>query len=90
MEKIYKYELPVDGDVIIIKDTVVRFLDVQDQNGIPAIWAIVDLEKESEPIEIIAIGTGWELLPGLGQYLGTAQDDFGFVWHYFIYKKVGA
>ena len=87
MRKIYKYELPHNGHTITIPHVVIRFLEIHTQNGIPTIWVIVDPEVEAIiPTEIIAIGTGWELPDGLGDYLGTAEDEFGFVWHYFIYE----
>lgn len=85
MEKIFKYELPHNGYTITIPHEVHEFLDIQTQDGVPMLWAIVDLEQQAEnPIEIIAIGTGWELPSGVDKYLGTAQDEFGFVWHYFV------
>ena len=87
MRKIYKYELPVDGSIIAIKQYIIKILNIQEQNGIPVMWAIVDPDDEVvEPLKIIAIGTGWELLTGLDDYLGTAQDEYGFVWHYFTIK----
>ena len=87
MRKIYKYELPVDGGIITIKQCIIKILNIQEQNGIPMMWAIVDTDNEVvEPLEIIAIGTGWELPTGLADYLGTAQDEYGFVWHYFSLK----
>ena len=85
MEKIFKYELPHNGHTITIPHEVHEFLDVQAQDGVPTLWAIVDPERQAEkPIEIIAIGTGWELPSGVDKYLGTAQDGSGFVWHYFV------
>ena len=87
MRKIYKYELPVDGGIITIKQCIIKILSIQEQNGIPVMWAIVDPEdKMVEPLEITAIGTGWTLPTGLDEYLGTAQDECGFVWHYFSLK----
>ena len=87
MRKIYKYELPVDGGIITIKQCIIKILNIQEQNGIPMMWAIVDPDDEViEPLEIIAIGTGWELPTELDDYLGTAQDEYGFVWHYFSLK----
>lgn len=87
MRKIYKYELPVDGDIITIKQCIIKILSIQEQNGIPVMWAIIDPDNEIvEPLKIIAIGTGWELPTGLEDYLGTAQDEYGFVWHYFTIK----
>ena len=87
MKKIYKYELPVDGGIIAIKQCIIKILNIQEQNGIPVMWAIVDPDDEVvEPLKIIAIGTDWELPTGLEDYLGTAQDEYGFVWHYFTIK----
>ena len=87
MRKIYKYSLPYDGHTITIPYDVIRFLEIHTQNGIPTIWVIVDPEAEATiSTEIIAIGTGWELPDGLGDYLGTAEDEFGYVWHYFTYE----
>lgn len=87
MRKIYKYELPVDGGIITIKECILQTLRVQEQNGKPVLWAIVDPEtKAAYSTEIVAIGTGWELPTGLKDYIGTAQDEYGFVWHYFSLK----
>ena len=87
MRKIYKYELPVDGGIITIKQCIIKILSIQEQNGKPMMWAIVDSDNEVvEPLEITAIGTGWVLPTGLDEYLGTAQDGCGFVWHYFSLK----
>ena len=87
MRKIYKYELPVDGGIITIKQCIIKILNIQEQNGVPMMWAIVDTDNEVvEPLEIVAIGTGWELPTGLADYLGTAQDEYSFVWHYFSLK----
>ena len=87
MKKIYKYELPVDGGIIAIKQCIIKILNIQEQNGMPVMWAIVDPDDEVvEPLKIIAIGTDWELPTGLEDYLGTAQDEYGFVWHYFTIK----
>ena len=87
MRKIYKYELPVNGGIITIKQCIIKILNIQEQNGTPIMWAIVDPDNEVvEPLKIVAIGTGWELPTGLENYLGTTQDKYGFVWHYFIIK----
>lgn len=87
MRKIYKYELPVDGGIITIKQCIIKILSIQEQNGKPMMWTIVDPDNEVvEPLEITAIGTGWVLPTGLDEYLGMAQDGHGFVWHYFSLK----
>ena len=90
MRKIYKYELPVNGGITTIKQCIIKILSVQEQNGKPMMWAIVDPDNEVvEPLEIVAIGTGWELPTGLDEYIGTAQDEYGFVWHYFSLRLKG-
>lgn len=86
MKKIFKYILPRDGEVITIHADVIKWLDIQEQNGQPHIWAIVEENGNARDYEIAAWGTGWifpdELMSM--QYLGTAQDIDGYVWHYFM------
>ena len=81
--KIYKYELPSPGGSLVIKEKVIKFLDVQNQNDIAMVWAIVDPYDKSEETTIMAFGTGWDVPYNANEYIGTAQDEFGYVWHYF-------
>lgn len=92
MKKIFKYKLPRDGAVITITANVIKWLDIQEQDGWPHIWAIVDDEDTVYPLseyEIVAWGTGWEFPDELVScaYLGTAQDGYGYIWHYFMQEK---
>ncbi len=83
MKTIYKYKL--NFDVTVIKGPIEEILDVQWQNGIgPVLWASVDTDKKDKIIYIGTIGTGWELPWGIDRYIGTVQDDMGYVWHNFI------
>ena len=50
------------------------------------LWAITDTDLEASPMDIISIGTGWDIPEECKEYLGTAQDADGYVWHYFVYK----
>ena len=86
MKKIFKYKLPRDGEVITIRADVIKWLDVQEQNGWPHIWAIVEENGHPRDYEIAAWGTGWMVPDELMymSYLGTAQDMGGYVWHYFV------
>ena len=84
MRVIHKYELPYDGQVLVIDDPVEQILDVQNQNGVPVVWVIVNTELKKEPTALIAIGTGWELPSDIKEYVGTVQDEYGYVWHYFL------
>lgn len=89
MKKIFKYKLPRDGKVVYINANVWKWLDIQDQDGWPHIWAIVDDEGYESEYEIVAWGTGWEFPDELNhcRYMGTAQDGAGYVWHYFMQEK---
>lgn len=86
MKVIYKYELGVDGEARVINDNIEKFLHVESQYGIPMVWAEVNLDKASETSwRIFSIGTGWDLPDEVydGEYLGTALDKYGYVWHYY-------
>ena len=89
MKKIFKYKLPRDGEVITITANVIKWLDIQEQNGWPHIWAVVDDAGYESEYEIVAWGTGWEFPSELNhcRYMGTAQDGVGYVWHYFMQEK---
>ena len=86
MIKIYKDKLGVNGDTVVLKKQFKRILTVQNQPGVgPCVWYEVDDNLREIEIIIIAIGTGWELPEQLKfwDYIGTVQDDAGYVWHYY-------
>lgn len=89
MKRIFKYKLPRDGEIITITANVIKWLDIQKQDGWPMIWAVVDDAGYESEYEIIAWGTGWEFPDELNhcRYMGTAQDGAGYVWHYFMQEK---
>ena len=89
MKKIFKYRLPRDGAVITITANVVKWLDIQEQDGCPMIWAVVDDAGCESEYEIVSWGTGWDFPDELNhcRYMGTAQDGAGYVWHYFMQEK---
>ena len=88
MKKIYKYELPcIGGQVKRIEAKVIEWLNIKSQNGIPHIWAIVETDAEElDAYEIAAWGTGWEVPEEFSNYayMGTAIDEWDYVWHYFM------
>lgn len=87
MNKIYKYRLPRDGEVVTINDHVIEWLHVGTQNGVPTAWGVVDMDNSlGRQWEIVAWGTGWELPDEVWmdcEYIGTCEDAYGYVWHYF-------
>ena len=89
MKRIFKYKLPRDGEIITITANVIKWLDIQEQNGWPMIWAVVDDAGYESEYEIVAWGTGWDFPDELYhcRYMGTAQDGAGYVWHYFMQEK---
>ena len=83
MKTIYKYKL--NFDVTTITAPIEAILDVQWQSGTgPVLWATVDTEKPDKTIYVGTVGTGWSLPWGIDRYIGTVQDDMGYVWHNFI------
>ena len=89
MKRIFKYKLPRDGAVITITANVIKWLNIQEQDGWPMIWAVVDDAGYESEYEIVAWGTGWDFPDELNhcRYMGTAQDGAGYVWHYFMQEK---
>lgn len=87
MKKIFKYDLPTGGTTKRIDAKVIEWLDIKTQDGIPRIWAIVEEDAyELDSYEIVAWGTGWEVPEEFSNYayMGTAFDEWDFVWHYFM------
>ena len=91
MKRIFKYKLPRDGAVITITANVVKWLNIQEQDGWPHVWAVVDENTAYPPpeYEIVAWGTGWDFPDELNRckYMGIAQDGAGYIWHYFMQEK---
>lgn len=90
MQKIYKYRLPRDGEVVTINDHVIDWLHVGLQDDLPTAWGVVDLDGNSRHAkrswDIVAWGTGWDLPDEVWidcDYIGTCEDRYGYVWHYF-------
>jgi hypothetical protein len=75
--------------MITITANVVKWLDIQKQDGWPMIWAVIDDAGYESEYEIVAWGTGWDFPDELNhcRYMGTAQDGAGYVWHYFMQEK---
>ena len=85
MKKIYKYELNIAGDMTVINAPIDQLLKVDWQSGTGAVlWAIIDDEWEPTTWRIMSLGTGWTVPEDVDDYIGTAQDVFGYVWHYFL------
>lgn len=88
MLTIYKYALHWGHGVSdSMRLPIVKPLTVQNQQGYPQFWAIVDTELPEEQwsqVTIFCAGTGERLPQGnlIRQYLGTTQAGT-YVWHWF-------
>ena len=93
-KRIYKYDLGKNGETVVIRGRISRFLDIKYQPGQGMkIWVEIDDSCREVHVPIVAIGTGWELpdIMKYWTYLGSEIDNMDFVWHYyrgaFAYEK---
>jgi hypothetical protein len=84
MKTIYKYTLAINGDDLIQLPKHSTILSLQVQNNKPCIWVLIDPNEAMEDIHFVTYGTGHEIRPGLGDFVGTYQlNDGEFVFHVF-------
>ena len=87
--RIYKYNLNLVSNQMVSIPSKSEIMDIQMQNGIPVMWALVDIDSKNIDIKIKMYGTGQSLGDSLEdhEYLATVQDS-PFVWHFFMaYEK---
>ena len=68
---------------------MIEWLAVANQDDLPPAWAVVDVDmpKGQRVSQIVAWGTGWDLPDEVWmdcEYIGTCEDRYGYVWHYFV------
>lgn len=82
--KIFKYSL-MEG---VVEAPIMEILDIQLQDGIPVMWALVNENSSyNKKIEIKLFWTGQEISTDdlkEFEYFRTLQDAMGLVWHVFI------
>lgn len=86
--EIREYPLPTYSSQIEMPRGT-KILSVQDQGGLPTLWALVDPSKTPVNRMITAVSTGeyiHDTAPGPFElselYIGTVQFN-GMVWHFF-------
>lgn len=83
MRTIYKYAVN-DVENFLETPCDIQWLSVQAQFGRFTARALVDPASAIRPRRVIRRGTGWEIHPPVGAYIGTVQSEGGlFVWHFF-------
>jgi len=83
--RIWKYELELSSIQAIEMPVGAEILSVGNQEGILAIWAMVDATGDKEQRYIEIIGTGDQVPTGMGvdhKFIGTVLMS-PFVWHVF-------
>lgn len=85
MRTVHKYPLAGGtGEHVIPMPAGALLLTIQLQGGMPCLWALIDTERELVKRHLTIVGTGWEMQPQPGRYVGTFQTEGGrFVWHVF-------
>ncbi len=82
MQTIYKYPLILTGKQAITMPYEAQILDVQMQNGVLCMWAMVDTVAKMNEVTIRIYGTGRPIENPRLRYLATVQDG-ECVWHVF-------
>lgn len=81
---IFKYDLPINGNVKDITGQFCNIRHLETQDGLPRIWIECDSNYVEQTITLVAIGTGWPFDVDDGwQYYGSVIDGAGYVWHYY-------
>ena len=84
MRTIHKYPIVIDDQFSIAMPSGAEIIQVADQRGAGAMWAIVDTEAPVERRGFAVRGTGHPLRGNEGRHLGTFQQHGGaLVWHVF-------
>lgn len=82
--KIWKHVLAVTDEQQVRLPADANILAVATQNGVPCIWALVDPEKPLTDHRIYTHGTGHDVSPNAGRYVGSYQLHGGqLVFHIF-------
>lgn len=88
MKKIFKYDLGEDGAIVSLRGNFSRILNIETQGYIPRIWMEIDDSYPEVEINIVAIGTGWEIPEEYENWHYVKSAIVGpFVWHYYADKN---
>lgn len=82
MNVIYKYPLAIQRTQPLAVPRDAKILTVQNQNGVPTLWVMLEPRTPAYARTIHMVGTGHGTVDPSLVYIGTTQND-GFVWHWF-------
>lgn len=82
MQKVFKYEIrPKINEILLPKDSTILSTAFQDDDLY--IWVLVDPEKSTLIRKFQAFGTGHEIHVKIKNFIGTAHESHGLVFHVF-------
>lgn len=91
-QTIWKYELTITDCQNISMPEGAEILTVQNQNGIPCLWVLVNPKNKTKLRTFEIFGTGHPILSGMGtsrKYISTFQMKNGnIVFHVFEYTGI--
>ena len=89
VQRIFKYQLPIEHLSSIEMPMGAQVLTVQSQNGGGCIWALVNPEAETVKRYFETYGTGHPVPEATRTYIGTYQQSGGsLIWHVFELHKI--
>jgi len=86
MRRVYKYVLPIVDDMPLMLPLGAKILSVQNQNGNPCLWALVDPDEKTHVVRHFRMaGTGHDIDAYTDMvYIGTFQlHDGHLAFHLF-------
>ena len=85
MKTIWKFILPLRGQISLALPQGALILSVQNQREQVCLWVVVDPRAPFEPRHFEIVGTGQRITdPERLRFIGTVQTHVGdFVWHVF-------
>lgn len=84
VDRVYKFELPVEDWVTIYPPLGAESLSVQTQNGKLFLWMRCNPAAAPWPRHIRIAGTGHDLASNVGRHIGSVQmHDGALVFHVF-------
>lgn len=85
MKQIYKYPLSLESEQSIQLPVGSGVLDCKEQNGVPTLWVLQDVETQGALTDVLIkiVGTGEQFELDNWHYLRTVMIG-EFVWHIFM------
>jgi len=87
--KIFKYKLSFENKTFVRMPEKSEIMDIQMQDGIPVMWALVDPESREIVVRINNYGTGMEIhtTTTKNEYLATIQNG-DLILHFFMNYEI--